>query len=97
MTETMGDALGLQILRAVQEVGTRLARVEAGVNQLSTRIERLEARVEQLSERMEEDSRRMKKRLEVTSSTVILMAAVVRGPMAFSAELEAHLGELRAG
>ncbi|MFY0574140.1 hypothetical protein ACN28S_07060 [Cystobacter fuscus] len=178
MAETMGDALGLQILRAVQELGTRMERVEVQVSHLSTRVDaltervdRLEARMDRLEARMDrleaqvnhlstrvdaltarvdrveaqvnhlntrmdglsarmdkqekwmdrlsaefvvfredvrgdlrqwrtelqEDHRRLKKRVDVTSSTVVLMASVLRGPTEFSVELEAHLSELHAG
>jgi chromosome segregation ATPase len=143
MVETRGDELGLQILRAVQELGTRMERVEAQVNHLSTRMDRLEARMERveaqvnhlstrvdgLSARMDkqekwmerlaaeflhfreqvrgdirqwrvelqEDHRRLKKRLDATATTVVLMASVLRGPTEFSVELEANLSELRAG
>ncbi|WNG24822.1 hypothetical protein F0U62_12995 [Cystobacter fuscus] len=150
MAETMGDALGLQILRAVQELGTRMERVEVQVNHLSTRVDALTERVDRLEARMDrveaqvnhlntrmdglsarmdkqekwmdrlsaefvvfredvrgdlrqwrtelqEDHRRLKKRVDVTSSTVVLMASVLRGPTEFSVELEAHLSELHAG
>jgi chromosome segregation ATPase len=161
MVETRGDELGLQILRAVQDLGTRMERVEVQVNLLGTRMERVEVQVNLLSTRMDrlevrmnhlvtrvdvltgrvdaltgrvdaltsrmdkqekwmerlgaefvhfreevrgeirqwrtemqEDTRRLKKRLEVTSTTVVLMASVLRGPTEFSGELEAHLSEL---
>ena len=157
MVETRGDELGLQILRAVQDLGTRMERVEVQVNLLNTRMDRLEVqmnhlvtrvdvltgrvdvltgrvdaltgRVDALTSRMDkqekwmerlgaefvhfreevrgeirqwrtemqEDTRRLKKRLEVTSTTVVLMASVLRGPTEFSGELEAHLGELHVG
>ncbi|EPX58522.1 hypothetical protein D187_003994 [Cystobacter fuscus DSM 2262] len=157
MVETMGDALGLQILRAVQELGTRMERVEVQVNHLSTRVDALTERVDRLEARMDrleaqvnhlntrvdaltarmdglsarmdkqekwmdrlgaefvvfredvrgdlrqwraemqEEHRRLKKRVEVTSTTVVLMASVLRGPTEFSGELEAHLSELHAG
>ncbi|WNG15342.1 hypothetical protein [Cystobacter fuscus] len=170
MAETMGDALGLQILRAVQELGTRMERVEVQVNHLSTRVDaltervdRLEVRMDRLEERMDrleaqvnhlstrverveaqvnhlntrvdglsarmdkqekwmerlaaeflhfreevrgdirqwrvelqEDHRRLKKRLDATATTVVLMASVLRGPTEFSVELEANLSELHA-
>jgi chromosome segregation ATPase len=196
MVETRGDELGLQILRAVQDLGMRMERVEVQVNLLGTRMERVEVQVNLLSTRMDrlevrmnhlvtrvdaltervdaltervdvltervdvltgrvdaltervdvltgrvdvltgrvdaltsrmdkqekwmerlgaefvhfreevrgeirqwrtemqEDTRRLKKRLEVTSTTVVLMASVLRGPTEFSGELEAHLSEL---
>lgn len=171
MVETRGDELGLQILRAVQELGVRMERVEvqvnhlstrvdaltarvdrleaqvsvlstrveqveAQVNHLSTRVERVEAQVNLLNTRMDglsarmdkqekwmerlaaeflhfreevrgdirqwrvelqEDHRRLKKRLDDTATTVVLMASVLRGPTEFSVELEAHLSELHAG
>ncbi|OJH33880.1 hypothetical protein [Cystobacter ferrugineus] len=142
MVETKGDELGLQILRAVQDLGVRMDRLEAQVNHLGVRMDRLEAqvnhlntrvdalttRVDGLSARMDkqekwmerlgaefvvfreevrgdirqwrteqqEEHRRLKKRLDVTSSTVVLVASVLRGPTEFSVELEAHLSELHA-
>ena len=164
MVETRGDELGLQILRAVQDLGARMEREEAQVNHLSTRVDaltarvdRLEAQINHLSTRvdaltarvdrvevqvnhlntrmdglsarmdkqekwmerlaaeflhfreqvrgdirqwrveLQEDHRRLKKRLDATATTVVLMASVLRGPTEFSVELEANLSELRAG
>jgi hypothetical protein len=108
MVETRGDELGLQILRAVQELGTRMERVEVQVNHLSTRMDRLgsefihfreEVRgdIRQWRAEPREDPRRLKVRLKVTATKVVQMASVLQGPTEFSVELEAHLSELHAG
>ena len=45
---------------------------------------------------IQEDNRYLKRRVGVTTTTVVLMASVLRGPTEFSAELNTHLSELQA-
>ena len=43
---------------------------------------------------LREDLTRVKARIDVTAETVVLMASVMRGPKAFSDDLEGHLRQL---
>ena len=82
-------------------LSARMDKQEKWMDRLSAEFvvfrEEVRGDIRQWRVELQEDHRRLKKRLDVTSSTVVLMASVLRGPTEFSGELEAHLSELHAG
>ena len=59
MAEVMGEDLGIQILRAVQALGTRMDRLEARMDRMEARMDRMEARMDQMEARMDRMEARM--------------------------------------
>lgn len=95
MQVTLLDSRMMRQERETQQLRGDVQRLGGDVQTLSGKVQHLRGDFQQLLADMQEGFRRLNARDELTASTVVLMASVLRRPTDLGEELENRLRELQ--